>query len=229
MSLKSLKSVFASLVLSSLVLPGAALAQELVWNSVKAFGGGDGLRCNLNPADPASANVYWSSAGGDLSLIFTTFGLNLPKSTRFGGMLAFSTSCNVEASVTIPQGYFIRTLSQSLTVGIIKDPGTTGAISTNGFLFQTQVPLNQINMILEAAQGVNNVLFTRDNTQIFNDIERAIQCALTTAGPLTTSFKFQMLGVAARPLPFLGVLANLDGSDLNFGLAPSLESCPNPF
>ncbi|NBW81503.1 hypothetical protein EBR21_07085, partial [bacterium] len=134
--------------LATLLTVQAAHAEDLVWNSVTANGSGDGTPCRLDPNNPSLDNVAWSAAGGDLSIILTTWGVSLPKLARFGGgKLTTNTVCNFIATVTIPQGYYVRTLTQTLVVGVMKDKLVGGGISSNGYLFQTLVPLNQINMV----------------------------------------------------------------------------------
>lgn len=206
-------------------LSPAALAQEVVFENVRAIGGGDGERCRLDPRT-GEGNVQYVDNGSQISFIFQTFGINLPRSrTPLSGRLAWSASCNVEADITIPQGYAVRTLAQSLVGGILKDPGTVGGISTNAFLFQEQIPLNQINMLFKPEEKIFNALITRDNTQIFLPSQVAIMCAASAAGPVRTKFKFQMLAAGTKPLPFLNFVANIDGSDVVYDLQPSLVAC----
>ena len=219
------ESLKALALCSVLAAAPAALAQDLQWNNVRAVGGGDGERCKLDPATGAG-NVLFVDNGGQISFIFQTFGINLPKSRNpLSGKLAFSASCNVEADVTIPQGYFVRTLSQSIVGGVLKDPGASGGLSTNAFLFQNQIPINQINMLFKPEEKIFNALVTRENTQVFLPAQAAIMCAATAGGPMRTKFKFQMLAAGAKALPFLNFQVNIDGSDVVYGLESSLESC----
>jgi len=221
----SSRALSAAAVALVALAPAAALAQDLIFENVRAVGGGDGDRCKLNPVT-GEGNVLFVDNGAQISFIFQTFGVNLPRSRNpFGGKLTWSASCNVEADVVIPQGYFVKTFSQSIVGGVLKDPGTSGAISTNAFLFQKQIPLNQINMIFKPEEKILNALVTRENTQIFLASQTAIMCAATAGGPIRTQFKFQMLSAGARPLPLLNLVANIDGSDLVYGVESSLERC----
>ncbi|NBX17508.1 MAG: hypothetical protein EBR09_09105 [Proteobacteria bacterium] len=205
-----------------------ASAEDLVWNSVTAQGSGDGIPCTLNPNTPSRNNVVWSAAGGDLSIILTTWGVSLPKLARFtGGKLTTSTICNFTASVTIPRGYYLRTLTQTLVVGVKKDRLVTGGISSNGYLFQTLIPLNQINLLFRPEQALNSALMNVTNTQIMADAFIKTFCQTSRVAAFTTQFKFQLVGGAARPFPQLGLQANVDGSDVNFGMDSSLERCPD--
>lgn len=218
-------SAMAVLAASLASVSTPALAQDLVFENIRAVGGGDGERCRLDPTT-GEGNVLFVDNGSQVSFIFTTFGINLPRSRNpLSGRLAWSASCNVEADVIIPQGYFVKTLSQSIVGGVLKDSGTSGGISTNAFLFQNQIPLNQINMAFRPEEKILNALVTRENTQIFLSSQTAIMCAATAAGPVRTKFKFQMLAAGAKPLPFLNFVANIDGSDLVYGVQPSLERC----
>ncbi|MEN9810237.1 MAG: hypothetical protein RLZZ488_1804 [Pseudomonadota bacterium] len=202
-------------------------AQELIWNSVTASGSGDGTPCRLDPSNPSRNNVIWSAAGGDLSIILTSWGVFLPKLARLGGKLTTSTICNFNATVTIPRGYYLRTLTQTLVVGVMKDRLVSGGISSNGYLFQTLIPLNQINMVFRPDQALNNALLNATNTQIMADAFIQTFCQASRLSAFTTQFKFQLVGGAARPFPQLGLQANVDGSDVNFGMDSSLERCPN--
>lgn len=206
-----------------------ALAQDLLFENIRAIGGGDGEHCRLNPST-GEGNVLFVDNGAQVSFIFQSFGINLPRGAQFlRGKLAWSASCNVEADVIIPQGMFVRTFSQSIVGGVLKDPGTTGGISTNAFLFQNQIPLNQINMAFRPEERIFNALVTRENTQIFLPAQQAVMCAASAAGPVRTKFKFQMLAAGAKPAPFLNFVANIDGSDLVYGVESSLESCTRLF
>jgi hypothetical protein len=221
--------IAAAVVSTAGVFSSTALAAELVFENVRAVGGGDGERCALDPATGAG-NVLFVDNGSQVSFIFQSFGINLPRSrTPFSGRLAWSASCNVEADVIIPQGTFVRTFSQSIVGGVLKDVGTSGGISTNAYLFQNQIPLNQINMLLKPEEKILNALVTRENTQVFLREQSAIMCAATATGPVRTKFKFQMLAAGAKPLPFLNFVANIDGSDLVYGVESSLESCLSLF
>ncbi|MEN9826082.1 MAG: hypothetical protein RI953_1827 [Pseudomonadota bacterium] len=212
---------------ASLLPAEAARAEDLVWNSVTASGSGDGTPCRLDPNNPHLDNVVWSAAGGDLSIILTTWGVSLPKLARFGGgKLTTNTVCNFTATVTIPQGYYVRTLTQTLVVGVMKDRLVSGGISSNGYLFQTLVPLNQINLVFRPDQALNNALMNVTNTQIMQPAFNKTFCQASRFAPFTTQFKFQLAGAGVRPFPQLGLQANVDGSDVNFGMDSSLERCP---
>jgi len=233
MKMISKNSAFATASLKALALSSvlatapAAMAQDLEWNNVRAVGGGDGDRCKLDPATGAG-NVLFVDNGAQISFIFQTFGINLPKSRNpLSGRLAYSASCNVEADVTIPQGYYVRTLSQSLVGGVLKDVGGSGGLTSNAFLFQNQIPLNQINMVFKPQEKIFNALVTRENTQVFLPAQAAIMCAATAGGPMRTKFKFQMLAAGAKIAPFINFQVNIDGSDVVYGLQSSLESCFN--
>jgi hypothetical protein len=170
--------------------------------------------------------VIWTAAGGDLSIILTKWGVSLPKLARLGGGKLSTTSiCNFEATVTIPRGYYLKTLSQTLVVGVIKDRLVTGGISSNGYLFQTLVPLNQINLPFRPDQALNNALLNVNNTQIFVEPFITGFCQASRLAPYTTQFKFQLIGLGIRPFPQLGLQANVDGSDVHFGMDSSLERC----
>lgn len=205
-----------------------SLAEDLIWNEVTARGSGDGTPCRLDPRTPSQNNVIWSAAGGDLSIILTSWGISLPKLARFtGGKLTTSSICNFTATVTIPRGYYLRTLTQTLVVGVIKDRLVSGGISSNGYLFQTLIPLNQINLVFRPDQALNNELMNVTNTQIMADAFIRTFCQASRVASFTTQFKFQLVGGGVRPFPQLGLQANVDGSDVNFGLDSSLERCPN--
>lgn len=214
--------------LSLILFPAlTAQAEDLVWNSVVATGSGDGTPCRLDPRNPSQSNVVWSAAGGDLSIILQSWGVSLPKLARFGGgPLTTSTVCNFTATVTIPRGHYLRTLTQTLVVGVIKDKLVTGGISSNGYLFQTLIPLNQINLVFRPDQAINNALMNVTNTQIMADAFIKTFCQASRLAAFTTQFKFQLVGGAARPFPQIGLQANVDGSDVNFGMDSSLERCP---
>ncbi len=216
------------LCLSVVLAPSqTSFAAELTWNSVTARGGGDGIPCRLDPNNPSQNNVVWSAAGGDLSIILTTWGVSLPKLVRFGGgKLTTSSTCDFTATVTIPRGYYLRTLTQTLVVGVMKDKLVSGGISSNGYLFQTLIPLNQINMVFRPDQALNNALMNVTNTQIMANAFIQTFCQASRLTAFTTQFKFQLVGGAVRPFPQLGLQANVDGSDVNFGMDSSLERCP---
>ena len=214
-------------LIMGLLPTGAHAQEELTWRKVRAIGGGDGQRCFYREgAHPAKNNVFWSSAGSEVGFVLSSFGVNLPAATNpLRGALKFSSSCNIEAEVVIPQGYFVATLTQTLSYGVLKDAGTTGGVTTGAFLFQNQVPLNQINLLAPPDRAVNDPLFTKTNVQIFDDQTRRGQCALTAGAPLVTVFKLQLLSAGARPLPFLTLLINVDSADVEYALEPSLLRC----
>lgn len=206
---------------------GSAYAEDLIWNSITAHGSGDGTPCRFDPSTPERNNVTWSAAGGDLSIILTNWGVSLPKLARWGGgKLTTSSTCSFIASVTIPRGYYLRTLSQTLVIGVMKDRLVSGGISSNGYLFQTLIPLNQINMIFRPDEALNNALLHESNTQIFVEPYITSVCQISRLTAYTTQFKFQLFGAGARPFPQLGLQANVDGSDVQFGMDSSLERCP---
>lgn len=212
----------------ALAVPMLGFAQaELEWRKVRAFGGGDGARCVYQElGDPAANNVFWVASGSEVSFVFSVFGVNLPASRNpLRGKLKYTSSCNIEAEVVIPQGHFVATLAQTLSYGVVKDPGTTGGLTTGAFLFQNDVPLNQINLFVPPEAAMNEPLFTKSNVQIFDPRTRQAQCALTEGGPLVTRFKMQLLSAGARPAPFLSMLINVDSADVEYSLEPSLQRC----
>lgn len=216
-----------SLLVVQLFLTPRSKAEDLLWNSIAASGSGDGTPCHFHPNTPEQNNVLWSAAGGDLSIILTQWGLSLPKVARFmGGKLSTVSVCNFTATVTVPRGYFLKTLSQTLVVGVMKDRLVTGGITSNGYLFQTLVPLNQINLHFKPEQAVSSALMTAHNTQIFVEPFISGWCQASRLAPLTTQFRFTLAGAGLRPFPQLGLQANVDGSDVQFGLDSSLERCP---
>lgn len=215
-------------VMTTLAPTVAQANEELVWKKVKAIGGGDGQRCFYRKnADPSRNNVFWTSAGSEIAFVLSSFGIDLPASPNpFSGSLKFASSCNIEAEVKVPQGHFIATLTQTLSYGIVKDAGATGGITSGAFLFQNDIPLNQINLVAPPDQAINDPLFTKTNTQIFDNQTRRVQCGLTAGGPLTTVFKLQLLAAGARPLPLLNLIINVDSADVEYALEPSLQRCP---
>lgn len=210
------------LAASSLTVP--ALAFDVEWRNVRAFGGGDGSRCLYSETDPSRNNVHFLAYGGDASFVFDDFGIHLAR--RFGGgPLKQEASCNIEANVTIPQGFYVRSLTQNIIVGIKKDKLAAGGLSTNGFLFQRQVPVNQLNWPFQPDEVVDEALASRSNTQFFDETTIRLQCARTATAPWTTRFKFQLLAAAVRPFPLVEFHLNVDAGDLNYQLSPSLERC----
>ncbi|NBO39659.1 hypothetical protein EBU99_13865 [bacterium] len=217
----------AAFLLLTLAFTPHAHAEELIWNNVVAYGSGDGSPCRFNPQTPSQNNVIWTAAGGDLSIILTNWSVSLPKIARLaGGKLTTSSICTFDATVTIPRGYYLKTLSQTLVTGVMKDKLVSGGITSNGFLFQTLIPLNQINMIFRPDQALSNALLNVNNTQIITQPFIQSLCQASRQVSFTTKFRFQLVGVGIRPFPQLGLQANVDGSDVHFGLDSSLERCP---
>jgi hypothetical protein len=220
----SIRRLVAAGVLLTSLASTQALAFNLEWRNVRAVGGGDGTRCYYSESDPGRSNVQFLAFGGDASFVFDSFGINLKR--RFGGgPLKQDSSCNIEADVIIPQGFYVRTLTQNIIVGIKKDKLAAGGLSTNGFLFQRQVPVNQLNWPFPPDSVVDDALASRSNTQVFDQGTISFQCARTAAGPWATQFKFQLLAAAVRPVPLVEFRLNVDAADLNYELRPTLERC----
>lgn len=72
------KVLTAALCLSTVLGGKEAKAADLIWNDVVAQGSGDGVPCRYKTKNPARNNVFWSAAGGDLSLILTNWGISFP-------------------------------------------------------------------------------------------------------------------------------------------------------
>lgn len=201
-----------------------AMAQELGWQNIRVAGGGSMVGCTANSI---SQDIFWNSYAGDISFVFTKLGITLEKGGFNGFKMSASTSCTVDAWVVIPQGFYVSTIAQTLTGGILKDRGTVAGITSNAFLFTNQIPLNQINVVSAAGQAVDATagLLVRNNTQILDQTSKRIQCATTLTRPLTTNFRLNIAAVATRALPFQRVLINLDASDLSYQLTPTLLPC----
>jgi hypothetical protein len=199
----------------------AAFSQDISWEKVKIFGGGHGERCN-------DSNSAFVPTGPEASFLLSTFGINMPKSR---GMKldpqSRNSSCNLEAAITIPQGYYMKTLTQKLSLSVLKDIGATGGISTNGFVFQNQIPVNQINVFLkpEEVYRPENSVIERTNVQIFSPEVKSIMCAQSAFGPLRTVFKLQLLTTGNRLFTNQGFLLNVGNQDVVFGLSPSIVPC----
>lgn len=218
--------------LAALSLGSVAQGVELGWRNVRATGGGDGERCYFREGQDDRNNTYWTSAGGEFSVLFRSFGISLPAERVFWGRaMARSASCNIEAEMVIPQGHYLSTFKQILIGGVQKSPGTTGGISSNGFVFQQDIPLNQINIVFRAEERHDiGDWFEQENTQRFQDWQKKIQCATTALAPMRTRFKLQILAAGARVLPIQAFVLNVDSNDVSFRITePELLPCADLF
>jgi hypothetical protein len=200
-----------------------AFSADLQWKSFKAVGGGDGTACHYRDNDPNN-NVQIVPNGGVVSFLFNTVGIYLNSATS---ALAHSMSCNVEAKVVVPRGYYVDTFGQFISVGVLKDAGTVGGISSNAFLFQKQIPINQLNLPF-GGEAINEPQINKSNTQIFTKDQKRIMCLATAFSPLTTVFKFQVLAVGSRPNTQKMFVTQIDGTDVDvvtLNIAPSIKSC----
>lgn len=223
MNRSSLALVFGIVLSATTFAP--ANAADLVWDNIRIAGGGSQVGCTANSM---SQDIFWNSFGGDISFVFTKLGITLDNSIGFSGFkMTASTSCTIDAWVTIPQGHFVASIAQTLTGGIIKDRGTVAGITSNAFLFSNQIPINQINIYSAANQTIDATtgMLARNNTQTFDHTIRVIQCATTATQSQTTSFRLNIAAIASRLLPFQQVLINLDASDLSYQLTPTLLPC----
>jgi hypothetical protein len=211
---------------------------QVQWNvsAARAVGGGDKPRCYYNPSKPTENNVQLVDAGSQLSIIFTTFGINLPRvNNSISGVLAYNSSCNLEIPVVVPQGTYVKSLTQTVVGGIIKEKGTSGGVAANAYLFQNAVPVNQVTLVELDPRAVQlSGLFSQTKTREFAPESKATQCALTARGPATTTFKYQLLSFGARRPSFdpatmrpilPAFLFNLDAADFTLQLGPELGSC----
>ena len=114
---------------------GTAQAQsnELVWRPELAVANGSGCRLQNGIGDPLVV-----AFGNTVSVLFHQMGVDLPA----GGpdpRLADIKNCSVRIPVTIPQGYYLAELTQTLTYGVNKTGGSSGRITTLDSLLDSSV------------------------------------------------------------------------------------------
>ena len=133
---------------------GTAQAQsnELIWRPELAVANGSGCRLQNGVGDPVVV-----AFGSTVSVLFglmgvdSLMGVDLPA----GGpnqRLADIKNCSVRIPVTIPRGYYIVELTQTLTYGVNKTHGSSGKITT-------------LDSILDSSVGSLSVAIPRGSIQ----------------------------------------------------------------
>lgn len=110
-------------------MPAPSTDISFVVDQVRGLG--NGTICQLG-------QVQTTSAGDQSSLVFPTIGLTLVKEVR---KLTFAwNTCHVSGILTLPQGYYFKSLEQTVYSGIVKDKKITGALSSTVMVRMHKTP-----------------------------------------------------------------------------------------
>ena len=114
---------------------GTAQAQsnELVWRPELAVANGNG--CFLRNGQGDTVVIAF---GENVSVLFNEMAVDLPAGDP-NPRLADLKNCSVRIPVTIPQGYYIYELTQTLTYGVNKTHGSSGKITTLDSILDSSV------------------------------------------------------------------------------------------
>lgn len=227
--MSSTKILAAGFLSIATMVAATAQAQQLQFKQWRAVGGGNGVPCQYNnPADPAKPNnvQFIQNETGIASFLFDSVGIFLPQNV---GGNSSDMSCNVEARVVIPRGYYVSTLNQTIYGGVVKNAGSSGGYSTSMYFFQKNIPLSQINLPI-GTEETNIPSFVRSNTQFLadTDAKMCVQCVASTITTLEVDFKFQLLAYGRRTSADQYLMTSIDGADTTVNFAPELKRCPNP-
>ena len=135
--------------IAAAAVPFSARAQGLsvTWDPNRAIVAGSGCIKDVD--------AFVQAAGNDLAIIFTNLGVNLPAGARLP--LAQRSACAVRVPAQIARGVYIGDLTQRITAGVIKTPGSSGSISTRTTFFNFPVPFATLSLpygsARTAAQG----------------------------------------------------------------------------
>ena len=146
-------------LVSMAVLAGAqAYAQQsVVWDvdSPQTIIAGTGCQKDVD--------AFASANGNDVAVVFTRLGVDLPG----GGSpaLADRKNCAVRIPAMIAPGYYIGTLTQRLSYGVIKTAGSSGSVATRSSFFGFNVSPYTVN--LPFGYAANQPLLTNQREDQF--------------------------------------------------------------
>lgn len=170
------------------------------------------------------ANIYPVFVGSQAVFGFRNLGLNLPAWTGTEGTF----SCSINATVTLPKGYYVKTISQIFTTKLVKELSGFGGISSRGYFLQDLYPLNSLSITFDPTQSIpaSDTDFVRSSTQTLAQESMYAQCAKTVLSSSDMSFKFSIDAALTRPLPYTNFTMSYGDNDFQFSVNSEIAPCP---
>jgi hypothetical protein len=219
----------------TLVSPPAHATGDLAWRTILIKGEGRAALCNDQTVSP----VY---NGDDASFVFTSLGVNIAAGSAGPGTFQEFGACQIRVRVTIPLGTYLQTLGDDVEGGVIKSAGARGAIRSSYFLrtaVSATVPdapalpdtgslglLDTQTTTFAPSDETLNPLLEQFGSRDFRPAEVATECGWTRNRAVDVDLIVRVSVEGMRTRADQGVLVDVDGSDVNFAVAPRLGVCP---
>jgi hypothetical protein len=116
------KAFFAATLVSIGVFAGArtSAAQDITWNTITALALGSS--CSSTAGDTG-----FIANGDDLSVLFSAFAVSMQPHDSTG--VSAIRNCKVAVAATLPRGFYVGKLEQTITYGVVKSSNTSGKIT----------------------------------------------------------------------------------------------------
>lgn len=144
-------------IIFSGILSTSAMSQNSVqWDTSRTIMAGSG--CIKDYDSFVSAN------GNDLAVVFTNLGVNLPGGATT--VLAGRSACSIRVPAAIAPGIYLGALTQRVSYGVVKTPGSRGSIATRSTFFGFNVSPYVVNLPYGA--NINGPLFVNSRQDLFS-------------------------------------------------------------
>lgn len=197
------------------VTTAVAYGQEVSWDEAGASLTGDGCEKNVN--------AYVISFGTDVSLIFSNLGVQLSGQT---GPTAASRGCNFRIPATVPLGYFVGDLSQTLIYGVTKSADADVTLKNIAKFFNLPVTTPEVS--LGRGQAVNDPFLSQSRRDRFS-VGRSsgwVKAWCKRDRSLVSNFQGRISIRGQRKNKEETLIAFVDGLDLKYEIDAQVTACP---
>jgi hypothetical protein len=210
-----------------LAVSRSALSQP-GWHPERVRGSGGG--CRFSSDDAGSADAFALASGGDMALVFTRLG----EITRHGKRRSMTISrCDFAVPLTVPDGTYVSSWSQSMQYGAVKPAGVAAGLSLRSSLDASRgpsLPLPTLERRFERAESVNIALdsLASDGTTALGGNGNGRRQKWCKRG---REIDHELRGVAStwaergQDDQDAAVVLAIDGLDMRVDFAATLEAC----
>lgn len=192
-------------------MPAAAQnfgGQTIHWDTDNAVLGGSGCRKDVD--------AFIMEAGNDVSIVFSNLGVEL--ADQYAPLQARK-SCLARIGARIANGYYVGTLSQNVSFGIVKSPNSEATIGVRSNFAGYNLP--PLNVKVGRNRRASGEIETASREDDFIVMGRR-WCGRN----IPVTYQAQLTAAGSRASIYDSVISQIDGLDVRFEATAGLFVCP---
>ncbi len=207
----TIRTMLACTALAGISVPAYAQdlgGQTIYWDATNAVLGGTGCRKDVD--------AFVMEAGNDISIVFSNLGIEL--ADQYAPMQARK-SCLARINARVANGYYIGTLTQNVSFGVVKTLNSEATIGVrSNFGGYNLQPLNVVFGRNRRASGEIQTASRQDDF--------IVQGRGYCGRKFPVSYQAQLTAAASRASMQDSVISQIDGLDVRFEATAGLFMCP---